>query len=174
MKRFRFLFRVDPVPPAEFTHEYSGAKRSQFLNGFRPRAKRYRRRNLIATSLLAGTILGIAALSVAHIGDLVGIWGLVLVVTCGFISWFISAFGLKLVCPVCRKRLKPAKGMYCPVCGSDQFQYGRHKREPALSHSYAYCPSCDSTIDEGGIEDTRSYRIRGCTHCGVMLDEKGL
>jgi uncharacterized protein YbaR (Trm112 family) len=173
MKRFRFSFRVDSVPPPEFTHDYSDAKRNHFLNDFRPRAQRYRRRNLIATSLLVAAFLGIIVFSEAPIGNRVGIWGLVLVVTCVLISWFISAFGLRLVCPACRKRLKPAKGLYCPECGSDQFRYGSHKRGPSMSR-YVYCPSCDSTIDEGGNEDPRSYRIRGCTHCGVMLDEKGL
>jgi hypothetical protein len=173
MKRFRFSFRVDPVTTTEFTHDDSGAKRNRFLNDFRPRAQRYRRRKLIANCLFAAALLGIAALSVAYIGDWVGIWGLLLVVACALLSWFISALGLRLVCPACGKRLKPAKGLYCPVCGSDQFRYGSHKRGPSLSR-YTYCPSCDSTIDEGGNEDPRTYRIRGCTHCGVMLDEEGL
>jgi hypothetical protein len=59
------------------------------------------------------------------------------------------------------------------VCGSDRFQYASHVRGPASSRR-AYCPACDSTIDEGGGDLPRSYKIRGCTHCGLMLDEKGL
>lgn len=173
MKRLRFIFRVEPAPATEFTHEHFDANRSHFLRDFRPRAQRYRRRNIIATSLLVAAFLGIIVFSEAPIGNRVGIWGLVLVVTCVLISWCISAFGLRLVCPACRKRLVPAKGLYCPVCGSDQFRYGSHRRGPSMS-SYVYCPSCGSTIDEAANEDPRSYRIRGCTHCGVMLDEKGL
>jgi transposase-like protein len=67
----------------------------------------------------------------------------------------------------------PAKGRYCPQCGSDQYDHGRHVRGPRMSH-HAFCPSCDATIYEGDNEEPRSYKIRGCTHCGVMLDEKGL
>jgi len=173
IKRLRFLFRVEPVPKAGFTRGSSGARYSQLLDDFRPRAERYRRRKLIARSLLAGAILGIVVLAATGTGGLLAVYGAVFFVVCGFMSCLILAFGLRLACPACRKRLEPAKGPYCPVCGSDQFRYGSHISGPSLSR-YAYCPSCDSKIDEGAGDLPRSYRIRGCTHCGVMLDEEGL
>ena len=173
MSRLSFFFRVEPVPPEKFIHEYSGTKNSRILNEFKPRAERYRRRNFIAVSLMVGFIFGIMVLSKVHIPDSVALWICAFLVAGAFIASFILIFGLKLVCPVCRKRLEPAKGLYCPVCGSDKFQYGSHMRGESCS-SYAYCPSCDGNIDEGGGDLPRSYNIRGCTHCGVMLDEKGL
>ena len=82
------------------------------------------------------------------------------------VAFFVLSGRLKY--PACKKRLEPAVGAYCPQCGSDRFQYSGHKRKPS------YCPSCDSQIAEDDGDSSRSYRIRGCTHCGVMLYEKGL
>ena len=173
MKRLRFFFRVDPIPPAAVSRDYPGAKRNRALNGFRPIAERYRRRVAAARILLVVAVLGIAVLGAVQAGGRLAMWGAAFFVTCGLASGVISAFGLRLVCPSCRKRLEPAKGPYCPVCGSDEYRSGGHLRGPSMAR-YAYCPSCDSTIDDGTGDEPRSYRIRGCTHCGVMLDEKGL
>ncbi len=172
MKWYRVFF-PGARPPARLVHDYSDDELGRFADDFRPRAKRYRRRRLIAASMLAGFILFCVVLSETRLGNLEGVWGAVLLGACWLGAALILAVGMRLACPACRKRLAPATGPYCPQCGSDQYQSGRHLRGPLLSRR-AYCPSCQNTIDEGGGDPPRSYRIRRCTHCGVMLDEKGL
>lgn len=171
MKRYRFSFRVTLSSPAKFSSEFWNNQRGRFLNEFKPQASRYRHRQRIATLLLIGFLLAISSFTFFdnYIPDLVLMWMAALLLAGVVGACLILIFGLKLACPVCRKRLEPAKGRYCPQCGSDQFQYGRH-----LSGSSLYCPACDSQIDEGYGDLPRSYKIRGCTHCGVMLDEQGL
>jgi hypothetical protein len=146
---------------------------SRLVLEFKPLAGRYRRRKLMARSLLAAAILGMAVLATGKIGGVLAMGAAVFFIGCVLVSCLILVLGLRLACPACGMGLEPAKGLYCPVCGSDQFQYGSHVDGPSLSRS-AYCPSCGSRIDEGAGDLPRSYRIRGCTHCGVILDEEGL
>ena len=105
--------------------------------------------------------------------DVVRIWGFILLLAAWLGAVVTFAFGLKLRCPACRNRLEPAKGPYCPQCGSDQFQHGIQRRGPGGAN-YPYCPSCEGRIAEEDGDSRRSYRIHGCTHCGVMLDEMGV
>jgi predicted RNA-binding Zn-ribbon protein involved in translation (DUF1610 family) len=114
--------------------------------------------------VFVGSLLGGVALMSINVFERVRILGIVVLMTCLAASCLILLFGLKLVCPACKKRLEPANGFYCPQCGSDKFESGRR----------AYCPSCDNRITEEDGDSSRSYLIRGCTHCGVLLDEKGL
>jgi hypothetical protein len=111
-------------------------------------------------------MLGGFVLAYADVARMLGIWGFILLMSAWLGAVLITAFGLRLRCPACRKRLEPAKGAYCPQCGSDQFRLPR-TADP-------YCPSCDCLISEGDGDSCRNYRIRGCTHCGVMLDEIGV
>jgi hypothetical protein len=50
----------------------------------------------------------------------------------------------------------------------------RNNRRETTGANYPYCPTCDGRIAEEDADSSRSYRIRGCTHCGVMLDEMGV
>jgi hypothetical protein len=164
IRRFRLSLSVSSGSPARFSNEYWPRERTAFLHTFRPIAERYRRRKRIGLYLLLGFMLGGFA-SMYVIPDVMKLWGLFLL----FAAWLggiaIFAFGLRLRCPQCRNRLDRARGPYCPQCGSDQFQRGAN---------YSYCPACDGRIVDEDADSARSYRIRGCTHCGVMLDEMGV
>ena len=145
---------------------------THFLHVFKAHAERYRRRRRMAFYLMIGFIVGAFLLTSVSVSSQVGIWGVGLLAA----SWLLALliwFGTRLRCPACRKRLEPARGLYCPQCGSDQFEHARHKRGPLFGR-YPYCPSCDQRIEDPSNDDPRTYRIRGCTHCGVMLDENGL
>jgi hypothetical protein len=173
MKWFRIVFRVQTGPTLMPTHCPSGAERMRYVNVFRSRASSYRRRKFIAAALIGAFIFACAGFAKTRVGDLLGVGGAVLL-----LAWWLGAvlilfLGLRLKCPACRKGLMPAAGPYCPQCGSDQYAKGRHQRGPIASR-HAYCPTCDCTIYDGDNEQPRTYRIRGCTHCGVMLDERGL
>ena len=173
IRRYRLSLSVNSISPARFSNEYWPRERTEFLHAFRPIAERYRRRKRVGLYLLLGFMLGGFALTVVNIPGVAKLWGLFLLVAAWLGAVVRFAFGLRLRCPHCRNRLEPAKGPYCPQCGSDQFQHGIH-RGGTRSASDPYCPSCDGRIVEGDADSRRSYTIRGCTHCGVMLDEIGV
>lgn len=142
--------------------QYWPRERTAFLNAFRPVAARYRRRKRIGLSLFAGFMLGGFALTYVDLPAALGYRGFLLLAATWLAMVFVFAFGLRLRCPACRKRLEPAKGPYCPQCGSGQLEFGVHGG------------GCDGRIVEEDADSGRTYRIRGCTHCGVMLDERGV
>jgi hypothetical protein len=166
ISRFRLSLSISSSAPPGVDHQYWPRERTPFLHQFRPTAERYRRRKRTVLYLLVGFLLGGFLLMYVNVSVAVTGWGLILLtaVLLGAVLTFF--FGLRLRCPACSKRLEPAKGPYCPQCGSDQFGHSVHD-DP-------YCPSCNSTIAEEDGDSSRSYKIRGCTHCGVMLDEMGV
>lgn len=164
IKRYRLSVSVNSGRPELLDYEHWPRERTPHLHEFRPIAERYRQRKRKSIYLLVGFMLGGFLLMKLSPPGVVLIWGLSILMSALLLSVVIFAFGLRLKCPACKKRLEPAKGPYCPQCGSDQFQ---RTREP-------YCPSCNSSIGDEDSDSSRNYRIRGCTHCGVMLDEIGL
>jgi hypothetical protein len=173
MKQYRLFFRITPTRPSAASLGPWPRERTRFLHDFGPRAERHRRHRRIAFCMFFAGLLGILLFMQLKVPDSVRLWGSALLAACAFISCIIIVVGMRLKCPACSKRLVPASGLYCPQCGSNQFQFGNHRREPTAGR-YTYCPSCNGRIAEEDGDGARSYRIRGCTHCGVMLDEKGL
>ena len=171
--RYRLSLSVSSGRPAGFTDDAWPRERTPFLISFRPRAERYRRRRRLGLYLMFGFMLGGIGLANVNLPDSARFSAFALLVLAWLGAVVTLLFGLKLRCPACRNRLEPAKGLYCPQCGSDQFQHGVHRRKSSNAN-HRYCPSCDNTIEEEDGDSSRSYCIRGCTHCGVMLDEKGL
>lgn len=173
MKRLRIGFdvRTSTAPQPEGPHV--GPRHARYLQAFKRRATRYRNRQRIAVALMLVFLLACAALAETPIGRLPGLWGAVLLLACWLVAVGILLFGQGIDCPACGKRLMRAPGPYCPQCGSSAFAGGGHTRGAGHSRR-SYCPSCNATIYDGDNEEPRSYRLRGCTHCGVMLDEKGL
>jgi len=173
IRRYRLSLSVSSELPAGLSYEYWPRERTAFLHTFRPTAERYRRRRRMGLYLMLGFMLGGFLLMYVNVADVVRIWGIILLVVAWLGAVVTFAFGVKLICPACKNRLKPAKGPYCPQCGSEQFQHGIHRHgEPGVN--YPYCSSCDGRIAEEDGDSPRSYRIRGCTHCGVMLDVMGV
>ena len=173
MKRFGISFAVKSAPSPRRVDAFSGSDRKRYLSVFKPLARQYRRRRRIALLLVAGFILACAVLAQSSVGNLIGVWGLVVLLACWVCAVVVLLFGLRLKCPGCGKPLMPATGRYCPNCGSEAYDQGRHLRGSPPTQ-YAYCPFCDSAIYDGRNDQPRTYGIRGCTHCGVMLDEIGV
>ena len=173
ISRFRLSLSVSSSLPARIDHQYWPRERTAFLHRFRPTAERYRRRKRTVLYLLMGFMVGGFLLTYVNVSGAVRGWGLILLSAALTGAIFTFFFGLRLRCPACSKRLEPAKGPYCPQCGSDQFGQevysGRRRRTDD-----PYCPSCEGRIAEEDGDSSRSYKIRGCTHCGVMLDEMGV
>ncbi len=127
---------------------------------FQMQAGRYRRRIRLFLKLVAcAVILIVAALLVP---DNWSIWlggpGVALVLA-GLITYFTCP-GLR--CPECGKSAEDFD-RFCPVCGTDGL-----KRYQVTA---AKCNGCQRTL---GHYKMRNYRIRYCTHCGQLLDERGV
>jgi RNA polymerase subunit RPABC4/transcription elongation factor Spt4 len=97
------------------------------------------------------------------------------------VTWlFITGFGLvglgliliavtatkfqrRLICPACRHSFIDELAEFCPECGSDSLDSNwRGKR---------HCNFCGKDLVSG---KNRNFKYKACTHCGVLLDEKGL
>ena len=84
----------------------------------------------------------------------------------GICSWFFIVFAAPRTpdCPACHTKLDAGFGAFCPECSSRSLQCDRWFRSPR-------CDACGKSMRGG---KGRNYKIRACTHCGVMLDERGL
>jgi RNA polymerase subunit RPABC4/transcription elongation factor Spt4 len=75
-----------------------------------------------------------------------------------------TIFQRKLICPACRHHFIEEINDCCPECGS-----------PALGspdwRGARHCNFCDKDLVSG---KNRNFKYKACTHCGVLLDEKGL
>jgi ribosomal protein S27E len=70
-----------------------------------------------------------------------------------------------LACTNCRQKLDRAVRSFCPECGSRDLEVGRWVRS-------ARCAACGKRLVSG--RGGRSWKIRTCTFCGVVLDEAGV
>jgi len=145
--------------------EYSEKELAHFREVFAPRAagyRRYARRSLLIFAIFCAIVLIGAYLAATLFPNAVVDWVCVLLVV-GYLaiigySWRSQPL---LECPGCQNRLDSgAFGRYCPQCGSPQFVPEGWLGSPK-------CAACRKTVHRG-------YKIRACTHCGVMLDERGI
>jgi len=173
IRQYRLSVSLNSGSPADIRYDHWPRQRTRFLNTFQPIAERYRRRRRTGLYLMVGFMLVGFVLTRLNVSNTAHLWGFIVLLVIWFAAIITLVFGQRLKCPACRKRLEPAKGLYCPQCGSDEFRHGTHRRGSA-GMRVRYCPSCDSRIAEDDADSGRSYKIRGCTHCGVMLDEAGV
>ena len=169
IKRYAVSLSLNLGSSARIDHDYWPRPRTAFLHQFQPIAQRYRRRRRTGLYLFVAFMVFGFALTYIPVPETVRLGGFFVLMATWFAAVALFLFGLKLRCPACRKRLEPAKGRYCPQCGSDQFQ-----QDTRWGVRDRYCPSCVGTIAEEDGDSARNYKIRGCTHCGVMLDEMGV
>jgi hypothetical protein len=162
-RRLRFSFRLAPSMPTTFVDHFSTPGRHSFEAAFAPRGRRYRLSKRILILLFVGFGLGVFAAMQLPVSPAVRLWIVIPSVTLLPLSLLVHFLNLRLRCPSCRKPLAPAKGRYCPQCGSEKYQAGSRR-----------CESCGGGIEEEDADSARSYRIRGCTHCGVFLDQRGI
>ena len=167
-----------PLPVAKVADEYSAEEQMRFREQFAPVAQRYRQRNrrrkvcVIGCAIWMGipayiyfaTVVGLHIIPASGLpADLSWIWFVVL------LPWALASivFQLsmpRLECPACHNLLDRRLGQYCPECSSSQLEPEHWYRAPR-------CNACGKRMAraKGG----RCYKIRACTHCGVILDEIG-
>jgi hypothetical protein len=84
---------------------------------------------------------------------------------CWLVIMFVAITQSALDCPACRGNLVSRElGSFCPECGAAGLKAGGWFKSPR-------CDSCGKSLRRG---KSRQYRIRACTHCGLMLDDRGL
>ena len=146
--------------------EYSAEQQARFREVFAPHAKRYRRYTLLS-SLIAVIVFFVFLAAINYLPRLglgwiygfliLGVFGLIL------FGWWSQPL---LECPACRNQLDSERfGRFCPECASNQITPGGWLQSPG-------CTACGATM--GRRRSRRRYKIRACTHCGVMLDERGV
>ena len=146
---------------------YSAADRTQFRTAFAPVAATYRRnRRIGAYAVVAwvGSFL-LPRILPEPASSWLTSWlflPLILLFVLGIVAAWRSR---RLICPGCTQNLEVGLGPYCPECGSGELQPGSFLKPP-------HCPACDRSLKQKNHR--RLYRIRACTHCGLMLDEQGL
>jgi predicted RNA-binding Zn-ribbon protein involved in translation (DUF1610 family) len=142
---------------------YTREETSRLQQMFAPIPKRYRRHARTAGVALIGFMLWILLLLLVFRPS-ESAWGFLVP---AFICWVVGLAAIvsapALLCPACKERLDRDVGRYCPECGSHELQAGDWLRSP-------HCLSCGRHLRR---HRTRHYKIRACTHCGLILDEKG-
>lgn len=135
IKKTRWSFSVSVAPSQPIVHTPWPRPHTPYLHAFKAYAQRYRRRKRIALSLMVGFMLVGLLMTNINLPNEAAIWGGGLMTALWLFALLIFVSGLRLRCPACKKRLEPARGLYCPMCGSDQFEYGRHKIGPSFALS---------------------------------------
>ncbi|HEY3901138.1 MAG TPA: hypothetical protein VGM54_21175 [Chthoniobacter sp.] len=159
MKSFRIYSREPVKAPARVASDYAPEEIGSFREKFRPIAERYRQRSRIAGFGMAAFFLCIGLGFVVPKHLLTYLW---IPAIC---SWLFMFFVARMpVCPACQNRLDASFGAFCPECGSHSLQPGGWTWSPR-------CESCGKSMRRG---KGRRYKIRACTHCGLMLDDQGL
>jgi hypothetical protein len=145
--------------------DYSMNELIRFREVFARNAARYRsygRRLLVA--LAVGIVVAVVSINFLPKALLGWIFGALIVSFFGLLFHGLSNRPL-LECPACHNELdSKVLGPYCPECGSDQFVPAGLLRPPN-------CRACGRIMFEG---KGRSWKIRACTYCGVILDEEGV
>jgi hypothetical protein len=156
------ILRRKITPPAREVADYSSEERNRFREAFGSIAAGYRRHARIAYSAMG------AGAACVLLGMILPKFAFPWLISSIFIVFFVvlgSAMSApSLVCPGCSNYIEHSFGPYCPECGKKQLQ-------PGSWSGQRRCIACGKTMGGG---KARGYTIRFCTHCGVMLEEKGL
>ena len=153
----------EPVSFSKNSPRFSPEEQARFREMFAPIAQQYRkgsRRAYVILGVGAAIILTGFLLPKIYTGWVVGAF---------FLCWLallIFAFTRpSLECPACHGVLDSRElGSFCPECGASNLKPGGWFRAP-------HCEVCGKSLRRG---KSRQFTIRACTHCGVILDEKGL
>ncbi len=158
MKSF-CLYRMPLLVPSRYVQDYSFDEQAQLYEAFQVVAARYRRQFRVARYGIIGFVGCILVAIILKRVDLIG-----LAAVCWSTIVIAAQTSPPLVCPGCDNLLE-LMGGYCPECGGTSIRRGSSFKPPQ-------CMTCGKAL--GRTRAGRTYKIRVCTHCGVILDQKGL
>ena len=143
--------------------KYSPGQLAQFRATFKPQAERYRlRSNLFLPAYFL--CFGGATLLRFCPG-----WTRLIpiaVLCAGIVLLLVAMFTSMPHCPACDSKLVGGIATHCPECGSASVIQTRGGMFQAHQ-----CQACGKMLRCG---KGRTFQIRACTHCGVVLDDNGL
>jgi hypothetical protein len=120
----------------------------------------------ILAAFISGFIAIICSLLFCHPPALwLFVTGFILIAI-GLVIMAVAAtlFHRTLICPSCNHDFIDDIHECCPECGSHGVEWRKYYGE-------RYCPGCKKSLVTGR---NRNFKYRACTHCGVMLNTKGL
>lgn len=156
--KFRFKFNIGSSGRTDPALKASGQEVSSDI--FRPAVDRYRRRlGLFLSSMAAGVVLVFLSLFLPEPWlEWISIPGALLI-----FAALAALFSLPaLTCPNCARSCD-GFDRFCPVCGQQRLLISRF-----------WGTRCDVCQKTWGSYKYRNYRIRYCTHCGVLLHQAGV
>ena len=158
MKSFH-LYRCPNVAPTRFGGDYSIEQRAKLVGLSAPLP---RSTDVIRESFCGGYSVLPALLSHAAFCTVPRVW------------FRESPAGLSvlarwsrlqpLLCPGCGNEMEHPLGGYCPECGGGPLR-------PAGPFGATACLTCGRALR---YRKGRKFKVRACTDCGLVLDEKGL
>ncbi|HTB83533.1 MAG TPA: hypothetical protein VK742_07765 [Candidatus Sulfotelmatobacter sp.] len=141
---------------------FSEEEQKRLREIFAPTAQKYRSRSRLAFVVLGiGFVIIFSGLLLnSYTGWIFGAFSI-----CWLVIFFVAIIQSSLECPACHGNLVSSElGSYCPECGAANLKPGGWFRVP-------HCYSCGKSLRRG---KTRQYKIHACTHCGLMLSDRGL
>ena len=165
-RSFRLQRPSAPLTPPRTVGDYTPNELAQFKSSFRTTVDAYRHHLRIAGVIVCAVffVIGLAcvlATFTPHSLTFSLVFG-------GFaLLWIFALWAFVLTrslrCPACKHQLITL-GAFCPECG-----------HPSLTQSGWFgsrsCGHCGKSLSVG---KRRNYKIKACSHCGVVLYEQGL
>ena len=156
-----FTFRLGPsnkTPPLNDEHD---AETTVAEQTFKPSVDLYQQKLVkFILSVMAGILcVGISLLLPEFLMKWVAIPGIGFIVLSLLIFFTLPT----LKCPACSGETDNGFDTFCPACGSN------HLRVSRLLGTH--CDACNRTM---GSYKYSNYPIRYCTHCGVLVNRKGV
>lgn len=164
MKPFHRYRGTPVIFPQRYAEDYTREESESFQETFRAAASDHRRgqRNMLVMFGVAVLCWLPAAFMQKTTLTSWFSWAFAAII---LLTLVLSTLERPLICPACRNALNEVMGPFCPECGARAVR--------ATDGKYPECGSCKATLSRGR-KGGRRYRIRACTHCGVMLDDQGI
>ena len=153
----------EPLPSSAGSPRYSVEEQEHYRELFAPIAQKYRTgiRYVWVFFIISGVIMATGFLLPRYFMG----WAMGGFFVCWLAIVILACTQPRLECPGCHGDLNSRElGSYCPECGAAGLRPGDWFQAP-------YCESCGKSLRRSRAQ---RYRVRACTHCGLMLDETGL
>ncbi len=160
--------------PAREPAGYSAPEREQIQRDFAPQAAKYRRQKHVSLYCVLGMLSSILLMPL--VPRYLSPWLLIPAAGCCLAAIVVGLRTPSLVCPACANDLEDSLGAYCPECGSGGLELGAWERSPNYTwFRESCCKACRRMLLRSSrLTQRRLYKIRACTHCGLILDARGL
>ncbi len=171
---FRISIMTQPIiPPRREVADYSPEERDRLRDAFLPAVSDHYRHCRLEGRWTIGYLCGIlftilfSSLPCSHYYISLTFFHYVIIpltIISLTVALVLMISTSRLICPGCFNRIDEYNfGRYCPECGAQSLRPGA---------GFRTCGSCSKYMDRGRWG--RLYKIRACTHCGLMLNEEGL